>query len=414
MLTNKAIATAVVTALIGQAAAFNSHRHLHRQVEKQLDKRALETDWVTHWETVYVTAGQEPQPTAESKPEDKAAPPPAPEPITTSTTSIVVEPTQPPAPVAEEKVQPTTLATQVKPAEPSPEPVAEQPKPEEPKPSAGVDVGVDVGAPVVENPAKPSKTKEATPKPSSGGSSSSDAPFSSKRGIAYNNAALANLFGTTCTSCTWAWNWGSSSSGLEGVSFVPMLWGDALEHTDHWDEDCEAAISSGSKAIFSFNEPDRHDQAATPAAEAAAAHAKYMNKYSGDVLVGSPSVTNSDQDGEGLQYLQEFMDACHAQEGGCAIDFCQIHWYHYAEFADTLYDHIKQAHEICDDKPIWLTEFAPLDPEPSVKDNFMKTVIPELDKIEYLHAYSYFMVSLENLMESDTALSSFGELYASV
>jgi len=185
-------------------------------------------------------------------------------------------------------------------------------------------------------------------------------------------------------------------------------------HTDHWDSDCESAIAAGSKAILSFNEPDHASQAAMTAQDAAAAHAKYMNKYSGDVLVGSPSVTNSGNPGEGLEYLQAFMDACKSQDGGCAIDFCQVHWYSEAAYVDTLYEHIEKAHEICDNKPIWLTEFAPLDTDPATKDEFMKTVIPELEKIEYLDAYSYFMVSLDNLMSSSSALSTFGELYASV
>ncbi|KAL6855198.1 hypothetical protein ACO1O0_006336 [Amphichorda felina] len=413
MLVNKAIAATVLAALAEQTAAANVHRHLHQEVQK----RAVDVEWVTVWETVYVTAGQDPAPTEGLSVEggdngDKGHVKhnrPAPEPTTTSTTSIVVPPTTQ-APVAVQTSQPppaaapapapvyTTLTTSAKPA---------------PKPSAQPEPVVE--DPPVVNPVQPTTSKQApAPKPTTVETPSDGSPFSGKRGLAYNDGNLANVFGNSCEGCGWGYNWGSARQGLdEKFEYVPMLWGDKAEFTGYWDTNCEDALSSGSKAIFSFNEPDNGGQANLQPGAAAVAHAKYLNKYQGRAHIGSPSVTNGGGPNEGLQWLKQFMDACDAQEGGCAVDFCNVHWYSPIQYVDTLFDHLEEAHKVCGGKPIWLTEFAPYGTEDEIA-GFMKTVIPKLESLEYLHAYSYFMVATGTLMSSESTLSGYGQLYASV
>ena len=418
---NKAIAATVLAALAEQVTAANIHRHLHREVQK----RDANVEWVTVWQTVYVTAGQDPAPTeglsVNNDDQDyvKAVRPEPTSTAITSTASIVVPPTTqaaPPVEAAQPAPSPeyTTFATSVK-ADPSPQPEPEpQPEPQpEPEPSPVAEVSISVPAVVIPQPT--TSEEPANPKPTTSPDTPSEGSlFSGKRGLAYNDGSLANLFGSSCKSCGWGYNWGSARQGLDDkYSYVPMLWSDMYDFTGYWDSNCEDALSSGSKAIFSFNEPDNAGQANMSPAAAAAAHAKYLNKYQGRARIGSPSVTNGGGDNEGLNWLRQFMSACEAQEGGCAIDFCNVHWYSEAQYTDTLFDHLKEAHEVCGGKPIWLTEFAPLGSDDDIAQ-FMKTAVPKLDKLEYLHAYSYFMVAAGNLMSSDSALSGYGELYATV
>jgi hypothetical protein len=246
-------------------------------------------------------------------------------------------------------------------------------------------------------------------------SKSKSATLAGKRGIAHNDALLANAFGRACESCAWAYNWASVRGDLDSkYSFVPMLWGDKVEFTSVWESNCENAISSGSTHIFSFNELDHAMQADLDPVYAAQLHAKHMNKFSGRIQIGAPSVTNSGNTGEGLAWLKSFMDACDVQDGGCAVDFCNVHWYSPPQHANTLFEHLEKARDICNGKKVWLTEFAPIEATDEQLNQFIRRVIPQLDDIEHLEAYSYFMVAEGSLMSSVNSLSSYGRAYATV
>ncbi|PHH75864.1 hypothetical protein CDD82_4238 [Ophiocordyceps australis] len=452
----KSLATmAVVATLSQQSLAFNSHRHLHRQEAK----RDVAMDMVTVWETVYVTESADPGPqqttvTAfttttmdsmpqQSSPSEAVAPveqPPAAAPAPPAQEAPAAPPAQdaPPAPPAEKPpvappAEQPPAATPVKQAPPAP-PV-EQPPPssavQEPPPpppqttlATAVKPAPPASAPQISSPAPPvsaikvqpqSSSQPPAAKPSGSNKMPSSGPgFVGKRGLAYNDGSLANTFGSSCQQCGWAYNWASSPQGLDPkISFVPMLWGDSPTHTGHWDSDAEKALASGTKALFSFNEPDIKGQANLSPQQAAASHVKYMNKYAGRALIGAPSVSNSNLEGEGLAWLKSFMSACENQQEKCQVDFCNVHWYAPASAADTLFDHLEQAHQACGGKPVWLTEFAPVG-DPSQTSGFLQTVMPKLEKLDYVDAYSYFMVSSGNLMSSATDLSSFGKVYASM
>jgi hypothetical protein len=421
----KAVLLAVLAALAEQAQAFNAHRHLH-----DLNKRAMETEVVTVWQTVYYTPGQEaaaeptnfvqnnqPAVEHEHKTKHKTKRPKK----TSTTTSIVVSTTEVPPPPP--PPQTTTMITVSKAPEPSPEP---EPQPEpapEPEPTPEPEPIedpveepiIDISVPPVLNPvpatssSAPVTTSAPKPPPSTGGGS---VGFPSKRGMAYNDANLANVFDAACTSCSWAWNWGSDPSGLsDSINFVPTLWGPAELHSANWDQNAEAALSKGTKAMFSFNECDNAGQANLAADVAAGEHIKFMNKYSGKALIGAPSITNSGNPGEGVEWLEAFMSACDAQ-GGCAVDFCNVHWYSEVQYGETLFDHLEAAHQACGGRPIWLTEFAPFGSDEDISA-FLVDALPRLDALEYLDAYSYFMVSAGSLMSSSSALSTYGMTYAS-
>lgn len=366
-----AVALPLAASLLQQATAFSLHRHQHA-----VDKRQDNVVWHTVFETVYVTAGHEspaetPNFVADSAPAQQtvtvqAAPAPAPAAANANAQDA-------PAPA------PTTLATAVKPA---------------------------LTLPSIGDLLPTKSTDSSSP-------SSTGAALSGKRGIAYNDANMANSFKKECPTCDWAYNWGSSSAGLDSsINFIPLLWGDLPVHTNNWDKDAEAALAKGAKALLSFNEPDMPTQANMSPAAAAAAHAKYFSKYAGRAQIGSPAVSNSGQAGQGVKWLKEFMASCDGSSN-CPVDFCVVHWYSEAQFSDTLFDHLKEAKDACNGKPVWLTEFAPFGSDDQIS-GFMKEVIPKLEALDYLHAYSYFMVAENQLMKSNSLLSTIGNVYASL
>ncbi|UNI19332.1 hypothetical protein JDV02_005522 [Purpureocillium takamizusanense] len=387
MYTKNLVALAAVAGLAEQALAFNSHRHLHRAADAAAaDKRDMVTHWVTVYETAFVTEGgkQDSKPAATNYVVNNAPPAPSPAP------QKAAPPPPPPA-------APTTLLTSAKPVvnaqvshpPPPPPPVKEQ---------------------VAPTPAAASPSKAAAPS-AGGNGGSSKSSLTSKRGIAYNDPGMANIFGGTCKACSWAYNWGSNPGSLnKNLNFIPTLWGDRPAFTANWDADAEKAIANGAKALFSFNECDNGGQANMPPTTAAAAHAKYMSKYAGRVPIGAPSITNSGNPHEGVEWLKEFMAACDGSSK-CPVDFCNVHWYSPAEYADTLFTHLEAAHKACGGRPLWLTEFAPTAGD---EGSFLKKVIPKLESLDYLHGYSYFMVANDKLMSSATSLSSPGQVYAAV
>ncbi|GJD02044.1 F5 8 type c domain protein [Colletotrichum higginsianum IMI 349063] len=365
MYTKKAVSVVASLALAKQALGFNAHRHMHA------DKRDLKVDIVTHWVTVTVIEGQ-------SVPASTPTPTPAPQPEvpevqytpTTTSTSIVVVPTPTPIIAAPS----TTLLTSVAPKASSSQP------------------------PVVEQ----AKVVAASVSSTTGG----------KRGVAYNDATKVNpFFSGSCKECSWAYNWDSSDNGLSasGVDFVPMLWGPIDIHTARWTQNADASIAKGSTHILSFNECDMPSQCNLDAGSAAAAHIKYVNPYAGKVKIGAPAITNSNIAGQGLDWLKSWVSAC--DTAGCSYDFCVTHWYSPSDAASTLFDHIKSVHEICNGKPVWLTEFAPFGTAEQIT-SFVQTNIPKLDSLEYLERYSYFMAS-DGVLNSGSGLSALGQAYAS-
>jgi hypothetical protein len=398
---SKKVAALAALAAVADAADVQ-HRHLH-------DKRAIETvtDYVTKWETVYVTPGQEapvPEPTEEATIPDEGNNPPPP-PAAAPTTVVVDDTPAQNNPVNNEPEAPAPEA----PAAESPAPESpEVESPDVPTPPKTTKVAEPEPEPTSAAP-EPPKTSSASPPPSSpptGGN-----PVSGKRGISYNSASLADTFSSACESCAWAYNWGSASDGLSAdVAYIPTLWGPNGDFPTWFETNGPKAVAAGAPAIFSFNEPDFPTQANCPAPEAAVQHAKYLGEYKGKVPVGAPSVTNSGEGGKGLEWLSLFVESC-ANTEGCHYDFCNLHWYSEVEYANTLFEHLEKGHEICGGKPIWLTEFRPAGSEEAIND-FIREVVPELDALEYLHGYAYFMVSDGELMAGES-LSSAGQAYAS-
>lgn len=375
------MALAALATLTGQAVAASAHRHMHRA---DVNKRALVVE--TIYQYVTVTAGQEPEPEATQFVVD-TPPQPAPQP-TTMVTAVKAAASPPqPAPPADVGLDLKGIIPVLDKVS-SPAPLASPPAPSPPPPAA--------------SPAAPSAAPSSAP----GGGSS--ALFSSKRGMAYNDASLANTFGSSCPECSWAYNWASKPGNLDPkYKYVPMCWGNRPVDAN-FPADAEEAIANGSPALLSFNEPDMPSQSNMSPAVAADLHKKIFKQFEGRVKIGSPAVTNSGDPNQGLGYLKQFMEACN---GECAIDFCVVHWYSEAEYSDTLFTHLEKAYEICDKKPIALTEYAPIAGDAAA---FVSDVVPKIEALPYVIMHSMFMVSPSSLMSSQQSLSPFGAKYASV
>lgn len=383
MIGNKLTLLTATAALLEPALGLNVHRHQHQHVQKRAEWITATIDGqVVSWENNYFGPGGQPP-----------APPAPPAPVAAAPTQVPEQPAPKPA---------------KKPAE------AAAPYPPPAQPTTFTQV---TKAPQATDPPKaPEKavfkeeTKPAPEKASGTNSSGGSVGFSHKRGLAYNDVELANTFASNCQNCGWAYNWAPSSGGIKGLNFIPTLWGDEDEKVKNFEASIDECLSNGAKAIFSFNEPDNGGQANMDPGRAASSHVKLLNGYSGKALIGAPSISNSGLPGEGIAWLKSWVSAC--ESAGCKYDFCNVHWYSEVEYGETLFEHLEAAHETCGGKPIWLTEFAPKGSDEAIS-GWLEETIPRLESLEYLDAYSYFMVSQGMLMTSPSELSSYGKVYAS-
>ncbi|KAI6787399.1 glycoside hydrolase family 128 protein, partial [Hortaea werneckii] len=252
--------------------------------------------------------------------------------------------------------------------------------------------------------ASTSSAASATPSSYSSGGSSSGS-FSGKRGLAYNDASLTSCFGGA-SKVGWAYNWGSSSDGLDmDVSYVPLLWGTSEDFTGPWSDNAQSALDSGSQYLFSFNEPDMSSQANLSPEDAAEAYKKYMSPFAGKAKMCAPSVTNGGGS-MGLTWLSNFLDAC----SDCQIDCINIHWYDSYQNTEYFKDHVTNATEIAPGKEVFVSEFGTTDGSDEQVSEFLQDVMPWMDSKDEVAGYAYFMVS-EGMLVSGNSASSYGSTY---
>ncbi|KKA23149.1 hypothetical protein T310_2875 [Rasamsonia emersonii CBS 393.64] len=230
-----------------------------------------------------------------------------------------------------------------------------------------------------------------------------DKRSSSKRGAAYNDVSLVKLI----TGSSWAYNWNFAAGGSmpSGVEYVPMLWGTKM--FDGWDNAVQQALSSGSKHILGFNEPDMSSQANMSPSEAVQYYKQYITPYADKAELGSPAVTNSGSSGQGLSWLSEFLDGC---GGSCGQSFIAIHWYNDASQVEDFKNHVNSAISLAAQhgiNKVWITEFGATGDAAS-QVSFLEQVLPWLDSQEAVERYAYFMVAQGTLLSGD-ALSQIGE-----
>lgn len=222
------------------------------------------------------------------------------------------------------------------------------------------------------------------------------------------------------TDISWAYNWASSSDGLTGLEFVPMLWG---SDTSNFQSNVDAAIASGSKYLMGMNEPDMITQYGgsdlTPGA-GATLYRDSIAPFASQLKLVSPAVTNANDSSKpaGVPWLGQWNQAC---GGGCPVDAVALHWYGWAQGtakqqADALIAYVAAAKiELRSifgkDLPLWITEFSALPLEDQqVNSDFLASVIPAFEADPSVERYAFFMAA-EGYLLSGSSLSSLGEAY---
>lgn len=399
---SKALTLLAVASLASEAFAAAGHGHMHRH-----QKKSLVTEWetVTDWVTVTVTwDGSSSKVFVENT--HTVIPVTVSNSTTTTSTTSTPSSTSTSTTISTTSTTPTSTST-TSTSIPTPTSTSIS--------SAAPTVQVNVLASHSSSVAPPPTSTSAAPIASvsvsvGSGSSSSGSSGGPLRGLAYNDGSLLSLF--TGSKAGWKYNWGQvdDSTAFSDLPFVPMLWGATPDHTSTWESNANAAIAAGSDCLVSFNEPDNAGQANMSPAAAAQAHIQYMNPFSSKARIGSPAITNSEQSGQGTNWLTEFISAC---DGQCALDFVVCHWYNPAD-AQEFVSHLADVHNASGGLPVWVTEFEPLGASDADISSFLTEVFSLLESSEYsfVERIAYFMVATDNLVGS-TALSTYGEVYAS-
>ncbi|KAI0874841.1 glycosyl hydrolase catalytic core-domain-containing protein [Hypoxylon argillaceum] len=391
---------------VKEVAAGHGHQHKHAD-KREIVWAATDTVIVTDYVTVTVTEGEEPTiadvPTsikghvhhthsiqtsaAVATSESSAS-----ESVADVSTSVVVPSTSVAIPTA----TPTTLVTAVKPS------------------TTSVVQPTTTTIPTTSAVVVPTTSAVVVPTTSTSAAATTSVVASSgaKRGLAFNDASLVQEYVSLGGAASWAYNWGDSTANLpSGISYIPMLWSPATEHSNGWDTLAKEAIANGADALLGFNEPDIDTQANMSPADAASAHIQWMNPFSGQARISTPAISSSEDAGHGIDWLNQFFSAC---AGQCKFDFCAAHWYGPGGVAgaDLFLSHLLDVQTACGSKPVWVTEFAAQSDDIEL---FMGRAVSQLETnstFDFVEKYSYFMASVGSLFNTTTTLSGFGRTYA--
>lgn len=408
---SKTLFAVAAACLAGQTVAGSHRQH---GMQHAHEKRALVTELVTvtNWVTVTVAGSEAKTKGKVHYTRTRKARPTTISTVTSSSTTApaaVSEAPAPPPPSTEAAPIPTTIVTRVRPVSEVAESIApiEAPKsePAVQPPPAVVPTSAPVASVTVPAPAVTNKVAQPDPVPAPETGSKSSIP--GRRGVAYNNPAYLKRFLNSGSKISWCYNWGQRDDSGVDIAFIPTLWGLKLDFAEIWPANAQEAINKGSPALFSFNEPDHASQANLSPQLAAQKHIELMNPFSGKARIASPSITNSGNPGEGIEWLKQFFDAC---GGKCAVDFVNIHIYGFD--TDTFLAHLIKVHELFK-KPVWITEFAFGGSESEI-NNQLTTVLKAIEgdsKYDFVEHYSYFMAE-EGMLVKGNSLSTYGQTYA--
>jgi len=238
-----------------------------------------------------------------------------------------------------------------------------------------------------------------------------------KKGIAIHQRAFDWSEKVAAVQPFWSYSWGSTLSQFQpdGVEFVPMIWSGALSNEEA--ESLRQQYAAGEiKYLLGYNEPDGERQANMSVDRAIELWPQL--EATGIPLV-SPSPVHYDN-----EWMIEFMRR--AGENNLRIDYLAFHWYGGtdAQYFLDLLDQVYERYQL----PIWITEFAPADWEATSRENnrmrpewvleFMRTVLPELDRRDYIVRYAWFNDYSSNqlwtsaLFDDEGVLTPLGEFYA--
>jgi hypothetical protein len=188
---------------------------------------------------------------------------------------------------------------------------------------------------------------------------------------------------------SWYYHWSTDpvSGANPKIQFVPMLWG-------NWGHDWLTNPENKKyKTILGFNEPDFADQSNVSVDAAIGAWPDFMNS---GLRVGSPATAIA---APWSSWFSSFMDKVNG-DSSLDVDFIAVHCYLDGTYPETFLKMIDDCYQKYH-KPIWITEFGIAEwsqgkwngNDPSAVNQvseFMKKVLPELDKRDYVERYAWF------------------------
>ncbi|EIW56152.1 uncharacterized protein TRAVEDRAFT_129035, partial [Trametes versicolor FP-101664 SS1] len=230
-----------------------------------------------------------------------------------------------------------------------------------------------------------------------------------KRGLSFNDASLTKDF--TSSQVSFAYDWDSTFQGdlPAGVTFFPMLFSAAPEHSTQWAANANAAIAKGSTHLLFINEPDLSSQGNTSPQDAATQWMQFMQPFAGKATLVSPAITNGAPPAMGTGWMDDFLAAC--DKLGCQVDAIAAHIYdsatnvaYYQSYITDLGTRYK--------RPVLITEFGATG-SVEQQQQFLQTMVPFLDGLESVSHYAWFMTAAGNLVNADATLSPLGTTYVS-
>ncbi|VGO15461.1 hypothetical protein PDESU_04044 [Pontiella desulfatans] len=215
----------------------------------------------------------------------------------------------------------------------------------------------------------------------------------------------------------WFYTWGATPPEpvVSSVEFVPMIWG-------QWSCNPEILKVLGEKGfdtVLGFNEPDQYNQAKLSVEDALRLWPILMES---GIRLGSPACVHADG-----EWMDAFMKG--VKKKGYRVDFIAMHSY-MGDNVDFFLDRVEQIHRYYK-KPIWITEFCVADWEacadrPNLYSQdkvlkFMETVLPQLEKRDYVERYAWYSspyyyhpLNTSVLFNADGTANKLGDLYASI
>lgn len=214
----------------------------------------------------------------------------------------------------------------------------------------------------------------------------------------------------------WYYTWNCDLPKAPVVTFTPMVWSSSSMSKVHIPLDTPQVGNE----LLCFNEPDKDSQANMTVDKVVEL---WTQLESTGRRLGSPATAGNAARDDG--WFVQFMNV--ATKMKLRVDFIAIHWYAppnpsaLLNTVDTLYNKYR--------RPIWITEFAVADwKATSIETNkysqeqvieFMKAVLPELDKRPYVERYAWKTRSTSDvnmwssaIFNDDGSLTKVGQFYA--
>jgi hypothetical protein len=398
---SKTLLILAAAGLIKDVVALGPRQHNHQRLH---EKRAMVTEVVTVTDVVYVTLYEDPATSSAAVSAKKFHYTKKGRLSKSAASSAAASSAAAPAVSLEALPRPSAPVQAPKPPAPPAPPAASAPPapPAPPAPAPTIETPVADPAPANPVPANPIPA-DPVPAPPSGG-----APSGKRgRGLAFNDPNLLGRFLGSGSHISWTYNWAQTDDSKTGLEFVPMCWGITKGFPATWASNAQKMISAGSKALFSFNEPDHSAQANLSPGQAAASHIELMNPFAGKARIGAPSITNSGSPNQGISWLRQWVNECN---GRCVYDFVNIHIYGFD--TNMFLQHLINVHNEFK-KPVWITEFAFGGSDEEINRQ-LQVVIDQIENnstFSFVENYAYFMAA-DGIMVKGSSMSSYGNTFA--